>query len=92
MIARNPQRAGSYEARMLAMADRLFTEFDALPVGTVFRAIGAARAEVREQGEALPSPERVEALARLRLAGTVPLVAPRRPPMRLVASASGALG
>jgi hypothetical protein len=91
MIARKSRRPNSYEAGMLAMADRLFTEFDALPAGTVFRAIGAARAEVREQGEVMPSPERIEALARMRLAESVRPVAPGRPQRRRVPSVAEAV-
>lgn len=64
----------SYEARMLAMADRLFEEFDQLPVMDVIRAIGAARTELREaDGVALP--EQVERLARRQLLSREPSAA-----------------
>jgi hypothetical protein len=54
------------EARMLAAADRLFIEFDDLPVIDVFRAIGGARRDLRtEDGMAIP--EQVERLAREQL-------------------------
>jgi hypothetical protein len=65
------RRTTPYEARMLAMADRLFAEFDGLPVRTVFEAIGTARSEVRAQlrtePSAAPAPEQIERLARDRL-------------------------
>ena len=38
----------SYNARMFAMADRLFVEFDHLPVGRVFTAVANARATVKK--------------------------------------------
>ena len=47
------------------MAGRLFHEFEHLPVRTVFKAIGAARLELREVGVA--EPEEIEVLARQRL-------------------------
>jgi hypothetical protein len=59
--------ATSREARLLAMADRLFHEFEHLPVRTVFQAIGAARLELREARQGPPSPEDIEVLARQRL-------------------------
>jgi hypothetical protein len=52
---------------MLAAADRLFAEFDELPVATVFRAIRTARSELREHGD-VALPEEVELRARERLA------------------------
>jgi hypothetical protein len=55
------------EARLLAMADRLFHDFEELPVRTVFQAIGAARTELRERNGGIASPEDIEALARRRL-------------------------
>ncbi|HVN13619.1 MAG TPA: hypothetical protein VMT69_16110 [Kineosporiaceae bacterium] len=58
------------EARLLAMADRLFTEYQELPVRTVFQAIGAARMELRERSGGVASPEDIEALARRRLTAT----------------------
>lgn len=58
--------ARSYESRMLAMADRLFDEFEHLPVIVVFRAIGAAQSELRE-ADLVALPEQVERLARQRL-------------------------
>jgi hypothetical protein len=57
----------SREARLLAMAERLFHEFEHLPVRTVFKAIGAARLELREARQGAPSPEDIEMLARQRL-------------------------
>jgi len=58
-----------FESRMLALADRLFTEYDSVPVMTVIRAIVAAhaRAEVAMPGER-PAPETIYALAREQLA------------------------
>lgn len=56
----------SFETRMLTMADRLFSEFDDLPVIDVFRAIGTARADLRDS-DGVAVPEQVERLARGRL-------------------------
>ncbi len=57
----------SREARLLAMADRLFHEFEHLPVRTVFQAVGAARLELREARQGVPVPEEIELLARQKL-------------------------
>ena len=54
------------DIQMLAVADRLFHEFDELPIITVIRALGSARAALREMGEPV-TPEAVESLARGRL-------------------------
>lgn len=59
--------ARATEARLLAMADRLFHDFEELPVRTVFQAIGAARAELRERDGGVVTPEEIELLARRRL-------------------------
>ena len=59
--------AGTAEARLLAMADRLFHDFEELPVRTVFQAIGAARTELRERTTGIATPEDIEMLARSRL-------------------------
>jgi hypothetical protein len=59
--------ARTAEARLLAMADRLFHDFEELPVRTVFQAIGAARVELRERNGGIASPEDIEILARRRL-------------------------
>lgn len=64
MLARPAPR--SFEAQMLAAADRLFAEFEELPVLTVVRAVNGARTELRERGAA-PSPPAIEAAARQRL-------------------------
>lgn len=56
---------------MLGMADRLFTEFDALPIVTVCRAIGAARSELRAQAGTAATPEQIEAVARRHLQAQV---------------------
>lgn len=53
---------------MLAAADRLFVEFDALPVLTVMRAITRARNELRDR-EGTASPDAVETSAREILRG-----------------------
>jgi hypothetical protein len=53
---------------MLAMADRLFSEFDELPVKEVFEAISSARRGLRLRRVAA-TPEAVEALARGALCG-----------------------
>ena len=67
-------RAGgrTAEARLLALADRLFRQFDELPVRTVLQAIGAARLELRERNEGIASPEDIELLARRRLEAVPP--------------------
>jgi hypothetical protein len=57
------QRRTSMDTRMLAAADRLFREFDELPVGVVFRTIGCARSTVRDR-DGVAIPEAVEELAR----------------------------
>jgi len=55
----------SYNARMFAMADRLFVEFDHLPVGRVFTAVANARATVKKcHHSPVPDPGQVEQLAR----------------------------
>ena len=59
--------ARTADARLLAMADRLFSDFEDLPVRTVFQAIGTARMELRERREGVPTAEDIEALARPRL-------------------------
>jgi hypothetical protein len=55
------------EARLLAMATRLFSDFEELPVRTVFQAIAAARVELREREQGVATAEEIEALARPRL-------------------------
>jgi len=55
------------EAKLLAMADRLFRDYDQLPVRTVFQAIGAARMELRERQQGVPAAEEIEVIARRRL-------------------------
>jgi hypothetical protein len=52
------------EARLLAMATRLFSDFEELPVGTVFQAIGTARMELRQRQEGIATAKDIEALAR----------------------------
>jgi hypothetical protein len=56
------------ESRLLAMADRLFDDFDDLPVKAVFDAISAARTTLRLQNTPA-TPDSVERLARSRLSG-----------------------
>jgi len=63
--------ARSAEARLLAMATRLFSDFEELPVRTVFQAIGEARTELRERQEGIVTAEEIEALARPRLEDAV---------------------
>jgi hypothetical protein len=60
------RRPASYEAQMLAAADRLFAEFDALSVMAVTHAIALARQGLREEGW-VATPEAVEASARVLL-------------------------
>lgn len=57
-------RATTYRAGMLLMADRLFAEFDRVPVRLVLDAIACAHRTLRERGVLLPPPGEVEALAR----------------------------
>lgn len=57
----------SYERVMLAMADRLFTDYDWLPAWTIFRVIGEVRSQLRDQGTVRPAAEQVEELVRPRL-------------------------
>jgi hypothetical protein len=61
------------EARMLAMADRLFEEFNDKPVRTVLAAIGKARSELRDLGSSLPEPNVIEDIARHILHGEATL-------------------
>lgn len=67
MLTRTRRHNRSRESRMLEMADRLFTEFDHLPVGTVLQTISAVTAELHDERGEAPSPERVESLCRQRL-------------------------
>jgi len=63
------------EARLLAMATRLFSDFEELPVRTVFQAIAAARVELRDRQQGVATAEDIEARARPRLkraAGRLP--------------------
>jgi hypothetical protein len=69
MVAKNVG-VRTAEARLLAMADRLFHDFEELPVRTVFQAIGAARTELREREGGVVTPEDIELLARRRLLAT----------------------
>ena len=58
------RRSGiSYDKRMLDAADRLFSEFEVLPVRSVFDAIQQARQSLRDAGALVPAPEVVEARA-----------------------------
>jgi hypothetical protein len=59
--------ARTADARLLSMATRLFSDFEELPVRTVFQEIGAARLELRERHHGVPTAEDIEALARPRL-------------------------
>jgi hypothetical protein len=63
--------ARTADARLLAMATRLFSDFEELPVRTVFQAIGAARLELRERQQGIPTADDIEALARPRLEDAV---------------------
>lgn len=74
MLHTTSRATRSIDVRMLAAADRLFNEFEDLPVRTVFRAIGDARATVRES-DGVATPEAIERLARDRLLALVPAIA-----------------
>lgn len=66
MLAPAQRKNRPVETRLLAMADRLFNDFDGLPVKDVFEAISSARSRLRlEQSPA--TPEAIERLARGRL-------------------------
>lgn len=67
MLITPHRKSAPWDARMLAMADRLFAEFEALPVRVVFEAIGAARAALRADPGSPVTPEGIETLARDRL-------------------------
>lgn len=54
------------DTQMLAAAERLFQDFQDVPIITVIRALGAARAELRDADEPV-TPLAVEILARVRL-------------------------
>lgn len=69
MLASAPRKNGPVETRLLAMADRLFTEFDELPVKAVFEAISSARSILRLQ-HTPATPDAIERLARGRLCST----------------------
>lgn len=58
------------ETRLLAMADRLFNDFDGLPVKDVFEAISSARSRLRLE-RTPATPEAIERLARGRLDNVV---------------------
>lgn len=68
MLVSAQRRNRPVESRLLDMADRLFEEFDYLPVKVVFDAISAARRTLRLQG-APATPEAIERLARGQLSG-----------------------
>lgn len=90
MLHRGHASARGYEAQMLAAADRLFTEFDALPILTVVRSINDARSGLRAGG-VRPSPPAIEAAAHDRLvqiAARLPARAAQ--PHRIPAPATGA--
>lgn len=67
----------SFDARMMAMASRLFTDYDRLPVSTVLGAISAARRACRDICDLSDLPDEVERRARAAL-GTAPLTPPSR--------------
>jgi hypothetical protein len=66
MLATAQRTAGPVESRLLAMADRLFDDFDELPVKAVFEAISGARRTLRLQ-QSPATPEEIDRLARSRL-------------------------
>jgi len=68
MLASARRRNRPVESRLLAMADRLFDEFDDLPVKAVFDAISGARTTLRLRNAAA-TPDAVERLARRELDG-----------------------
>lgn len=66
MLASARRKNRSVEARLLAMADRLFRDFEALPATAVFEAISSARRTLRLR-QSPATPEAIEILARGRL-------------------------
>ena len=66
MLAIAQRKNRPVESRLLAMADRLFTDFDQLPVKAVFDAISSARRTLRLQ-QSPATPEAIERIARARL-------------------------
>jgi hypothetical protein len=66
MLATVQRRKRAGESRLLAMADRVFDDFDYLPVKVVFDALSAARRTLRLE-ETPATPEEIERLARARL-------------------------
>ncbi len=73
MLIAAQRRNSAWERRMLAMADRLFADFDDLPVRTVFEAIASARATLRDRAvdPSTSTPEEIERLVREQLAARV---------------------
>ena len=74
MLLSRRTAADATDARMLAAADRLFREFDDQPIISVIRALGAARATLRDIGQPV-TPEAVESLARTHLSRCRSLIA-----------------
>lgn len=66
MLRTASQGPTTHDARMLAAADRLFEEFDRVPILTVVRAMAEARSVLRDRGD-VPRPDEVESMARDRL-------------------------
>jgi hypothetical protein len=58
------RRRRVYDARMLAMADRLFAEFDQLPIRTVLTVIATSIRDLARAHDSAPAPDEVEQLAR----------------------------
>ncbi len=66
MLMNAQGKATPVESRLLAMADRLFQDFDQLPVKAVFEAISGARSTLRLQ-RSPATPEAIDRMARARL-------------------------
>jgi hypothetical protein len=61
------RRMTNYDVCLLKMADRIFSEFESLPVLSVLQAIAVARADLKTDHRTLPDPTDIEALARMSL-------------------------
>ena len=64
-------RNENFEAKMLALSDELFDEFDDLPVRTVLSAISSSWADLRLTPATMRPPEAIVARARTKLTQTV---------------------
>jgi hypothetical protein len=64
MTLAGSRRPTAYDIRLLQVAERLFAEFDDLPIPRVLRTINWVRSTMRELGQLVPDPREVESIAR----------------------------